>query len=267
MTAVKPKSPISFKFLRILILLIILGSIAGYMLYQKYDATDWRDPLTVAIYPIAGDAAPGTQDYINTLSAKAFQPVEGFLTYQASLYGVNTHPLVQIKLGPQIHDYPPQIDIMNASVWQRIWWSLKLRYWVLTHSPTKQTGRTNVKMYIIYHQPAPNSMLKESFGIETGLIGMVNAFASPEYQGMNNVVLTHELLHTLGATDKYNMETLAPIYPDGYADPMSNPRYPQNRCEIMAGRVPVTAHEALTPNSIYDCMVGAKTAKEINWRK
>ena len=30
----------------------------------------------------------------------------------------------------------------------------------------------------------------------------------------NNVVIAHEILHTLGASDKYDPDTLAPLYPD-----------------------------------------------------
>ena len=47
---------------------------------------------------------------------------------------------------------------------------------------------------------------------------MVNAFADNVLEE-KNVVLVHEILHTLGATDKYDSKTSSPLYPDGYADP------------------------------------------------
>ena len=56
-------------------------------------------------------------------------------------------------------------------------------------------------------------------GLQKGLIGVVNAFASDEQAAQNNVVIAHELLHTVGATDKYDPRTNQPSHPDGYAEP------------------------------------------------
>ena len=44
----------------------------------------------------------------------------------------------------------------------------------------------------------------------------------------NNVVIAHEILHTLGASDKYDPETLAPLFPIGYAEPDREPRSSAN---------------------------------------
>ena len=55
---------------------------------------------------------------------------------------------------------------------------------------------------------------------------MVNAFASTQMEGENNIVITHELLHTFGATDKYDFATNRPRFPEGYAEPHANPLYP-----------------------------------------
>ena len=45
--------------------------------------------------------------------------------------------------------------------------------------------------------------------------------------GGNDMVIAHELLHTLGATDKYDPVNNAPRFPDGYGDPQQMPLYPQ----------------------------------------
>jgi hypothetical protein len=82
----------------------------------------------------------------------------------------------------------------------------------------------------------------------------------------NNVVITHEFLHTLGATDHYDLATDQPVYPDGYADPDLKPLLPQHLAEIMAGRIPMSQSEAVPPESLDDVLIGNKTAKEINWQ-
>jgi len=81
----------------------------------------------------------------------------------------------------------------------------------------------------------------------------------------NNVVIAHEILHTLGATDKYDPATLAPIYPDGYGDPEREPRFPQELTEIMAGRYALDASTFEMPASLADVVVGEATAREIRW--
>jgi hypothetical protein len=80
-------------------------------------------------------------------------------------------------------------------------------------------------------------------------------------------VIAHELLHTLGATDKYDLRTNQPTQPDGYAEPDLQPLYPQSFGELMGGRIPVSSTESTMPESLQQVIVGAKTAGEIGWRK
>jgi hypothetical protein len=80
-------------------------------------------------------------------------------------------------------------------------------------------------------------------------------------------VISHELLHTLGATDKYDLINNQPLYPQGYAEPDKEPRYPQELAELMAGRTPLSPSHAEQPESLHDVVIGALTAREINWIK
>jgi hypothetical protein len=81
----------------------------------------------------------------------------------------------------------------------------------------------------------------------------------------NNVVIAHEILHTLGASDKYDAATLAPLFPDGYAEPERQPRFPQEFTEIMAGRLPVDVNTFEIPGSLDEVLIGDATALEIRW--
>jgi hypothetical protein len=122
-----------------------------------------------------------------------------------------------------------------------------------------------VRVFVLYHDPDRVTRLSHSLGLQKGLIGVVNAFASEKQAAQNDVVIAHELLHTLGATDKYDPRTNQPVFPDGYADPQRQPALPQEYAEIMAGRVPVTADRAEMPDGLDAVLIGAKTAREINW--
>jgi len=80
-------------------------------------------------------------------------------------------------------------------------------------------------------------------------------------------VIAHELMHALGAGDRYEQGTNRPLYPEGFADPDAVPRYPQSRAEIMAGRIPISENHAETPSGMDEVAIGTLTAREINWIK
>ena len=124
-----------------------------------------------------------------------------------------------------------------------------------------------MRLFVVYHDPAVSPRLPHSTGLQKGLIGVVNAFADSDLEGSNNVVIAHELLHTLGATDKYDPNGNRPLFPDGYADPEARPRVPQRRAEIMAGRIPISETEAEIPADMTQVVIGAQTAREINWAR
>jgi len=81
----------------------------------------------------------------------------------------------------------------------------------------------------------------------------------------NLVVFTHEMLHVLGASDKYVLSTGDPIYPHGFADPQQRPLFPQTRAEIMGGAIPLNAVSSTMPESLQQCKIGRLTAEEIGF--
>jgi len=104
-----------------------------------------------------------------------------------------------------------------------------------------------------------------SVGMQKGLVGVVHAFADRNMTRTNNVVIAHEILHTLGASDKYNPETLSPLFPIGYAEPERDPLHPQTLTEVMAGRYAIDAQTFEMPATLDEVVVGAATALEIGW--
>jgi hypothetical protein len=124
-----------------------------------------------------------------------------------------------------------------------------------------------VQVFALYHALDGTSATPDSTGLQKGLVAVTHLYAAPEAEGSNEVVLTHELLHTLGATDKYDLRTGQPIAPDGLGDPVQSPPYPQELGEIMAGRIAVSAAQAEIPDSLDDMTVGPATAREIGWAR
>jgi hypothetical protein len=149
----------------------------------------------------------------------------------------------------------------------RILWSLKLRYYRFRALSTLSRSRPKIALFLLYHDPARTQSVPHSAGLQRGLTAVVHLFGSRSQEAQNRIVMTHELLHTFGATDKYDLATGLPLYPDGFAEPDLAPRYPQRLAEIMAGRQPVSAAEARLPDSLEDERVGPVTAREIGWAR
>ena len=125
----------------------------------------------------------------------------------------------------------------------------------------------DVKMFVLDQSSQPGELLERSVGVRNAAYGVVHAVASRQAMARNAIVITHELLHILGATDKYDMRSGQPLPPDGLANPGQSPLYPQQRAEIMAGRVPLNAREALMPGSLKEVVIGPATASEIRLQR
>ena len=142
-------------------------------------------------------------------------------------------------------------------------YSLRLRWYAFRHTSFWES-LGGVRMFVLYHPLKHDQALPHSLGLKKGLLGVVHVFAADEQRAQNNVVIAHELLHTLGATDKYD-ETGQPIYPVGYADPHAEPLLPQDKAEIMAGRIAGSERRAEMPSGLEQATVGYLTAAEIGW--
>jgi len=252
-----------FKALRILILLFILVVVGAGTWLTRLRTTAWEQPLRVAIFPINADASSATERYIRSLRVDAFEPIARFMRQEAARYGLALSTPVEVFLAPGVGKVPPPPPFGGNALRVALW-SLQMRYWAWVNAEF-DGPKPHVRMFVLYHDPDRVTRLSHSLGLQKGLIGVVNAFASEGQAAQNDVVIAHEMLHTLGATDKYDPRTNQPAFPDGYADPQRQPRLPQDFAEIMAGRAPVTEDRAEMPDSLEAVLVGAKTAREINW--
>lgn len=249
--------------LRILLLLAVLFVVAMNTWLAKVRSTDWHSSLWVVLYPVNGDGSSTTTDYIRQLQESDFEDVEAFFAEEGYRYGIATDRPVTLKLGPEVKALPPSPP-RQGSMLEVMLWSLKLRYWAWRNNAFD--GPADAQLYLVYHDPERQQTLAHSTGLEKGLVGIVNLFADAHMQAPNHVILAHEFLHLVGATDKYDFATNLPRYPEGYAEPLRQPRYPQRFGELMGGRIPLSANHARIPDSLNEMLVGETTAIEINWR-
>ncbi|MHB8473818.1 MAG: hypothetical protein ACYDC8_13440 [Gammaproteobacteria bacterium] len=247
--------------LALLLAVVALNSAMVRRLLPQSHRTQW-----VVVFPINADGSAVTTRYINALSAESFAPIEDYLAAQAQHYDITLPKPVTIRLGPELRNSPPETPF-GGSVLRVVAWSLHLRWWAWRASAAYEGPPIDVRMFVRYHDPALSPRLDHSVGQKEGMIGIANVFADARMRGSNQVIIAHELLHTFGATDKYDPATNLPVYPDGYAQPELNPRYPQRLAELMAGRVPLSASRAEIPNGLGQTLIGPATAREIGWSR
>ena len=252
-----------FGWLRLVILLTVLLVVGLNAWFDRALTTDWDLPLRVTVYPIA----TGDEDvaaYAGRLETDDFAAIDAFFAAQAAIHGVAIEEPVRIRVSHAARSTPPA-RARDAGLISTVLWSLRTRYWawrVATHDPLPSP---DIQIFAIYQRGHANRALPDSVGLTKGLYAIANLYADPEAAGSNEIVIAHELLHTLGATDKYDLATGQPRVPDGLAEPGRSPLFPQQYGEIMAGRIALSATEAAMADDLDSMLVGPLTAHEIGW--
>lgn len=254
-----------FTLFRIIVLLACLASVATISAHQRDATRSWEKSIEVSIFPINADGTQATQRYIDQLDDKDFGIINRWGAREAKRYSMPLEQPFNVTVGDTIDSLPPQFP-GNANSLSVLFWGLKLRYWAWRHTPDDGGGLTRVRMFVLYHEGNDSDALEHSVGLQKGLIGLVHAFSDKDQTQQNNIVIAHELLHTVGAVDKYDLNG-NPVQPVGLAHPNRRPMYPQRAAEIMSGRIPRTALRSTMAESLKHVVINPYTATEINWIK
>ena len=253
------------KAIRIALLLFVLATVAVGAWRQRTLVQSWERMLDVVVYPINGDGREATAGYMASLSSQSFASIGEFMRNEAQRHGLTIANPVIVKLAPPVASVPPPAPVRGETL-EIILWSLQLRFWAWRHDGYAGP-KPDVRLFAVYFDPATRHRVEHSVGLKEGRIGIANVFAVAHMTEENNVIVAHEILHTFGATDKYDPVTTQPRFPDGYADPAQSPVYPQQFAEIMGGRIPLSQTQSETPRSLDLAIVGDRTAAEIHWRR
>jgi len=244
---------------RVFLLLFILALVAALSFSERLWVRSWSAPLALEIYPVAADAA--STAYVDQVTAEDFRDIADFIRAEAPRWRKKPILPPVITVHAPIRDLPPRMQVRSGMDAVRA--SLGLRWYAFRHAPfLASVGR--VRLFVLYHRLEFDKALPDSMGMQKGLIGVAHVYASDRQRPQNAFVIAHELLHTLGATDKYGAGG-QPLYPAGIADLYADPLYPQQKAEIMAGRIPLSAHSAEIPRSLAQATIGYVTASEIGW--
>jgi hypothetical protein len=216
----------------------------------------------VTIYPIVANDETQTRDYVRQVDENSFQEINDFFERELRPYGITLTPPVRFQIAPVSEELPPPLPDQYSPARIALW-SLKMRWWAWNRQRTDGLIAADIQMFVLYHRLGGQSEINLSVGMRKGMYGVVKAYAGRAHTALSQVVIAHELLHVLGATDKYVLSTGDPEYPFGYAEPDSVPLFPQTKAEIMGGRIPLSAFESVMPQGLDECRIGRRTAEEI----
>ena len=195
-----------FKYLRIAVLLTVLLVVAGNQWLTESRFSSWEKPLWITIYPVLADPGAKTRAYAESLDADSFAVIGGFLSRQAARYGRVLESPVIIQVGQPLLKLPPSLPLESSGLNVALW-SLKMRWWSWRNGDQPGLAPSDIRMFVLYQGGEANDLLERSVGVQNGSYGVVNAIASRQMTARNRIVITHELLHILGASDKYDPYT------------------------------------------------------------
>lgn len=252
----------AFKLMRVVALLSVLFVLLLGTWMNERRLADWQRPVWVTVYPIAANMDAATMDYARHVEKFSFDEINQFFDRDLQLYGVSLTPAIQFQIAPLSTELPPGIQSRQSMV-SIAFWSLKMRWWTWRMKSNDGLVAPDIQMFVVYHATGGESEMNMSVGMRKGMYGLVKAYASEGMSSYNQIVIAHELLHVLGASDKYSFASGDPEYPFGYAEPNKRPLFPQQYAEIMGGRIPLSALSSAMPDSLSECRIGHKTAEEI----
>ncbi len=253
-----------FKLMRIVVLLSIFFVILVSTWMTEKRMAAWERPILVTIYPIAADDTSETREFIENIDPAQFEEINRFMNRESVPYGFTVTPAFRFQLSEPLEELPPPVpeQFNTAAI---ALWSLKMRLWAWLKDWRDGLVSADIQMFVLYHSLNGNKEAGISVGMRKGRYGLVKAYAQEIMNPTNLIVFTHEMLHVLGASDKYILSNGEPIFPQGYANPEKRPLFPQQRAEIMGGRIPTSSFSSVMPGSLDECVIGKQTAEEIGF--
>lgn len=252
---------------RVTILLTILLVVilwAWRDIRSRRERNAWQRPLSVAIVLVRRGSLDS--DVVEAFRAR-IPALEGRLVDECRRYRADAvHPFVFTFYGPiDARESLPKMTGSGLLASAKESWAL----WRWTSHADREAGLDtsayDSRVYVVARPPAnAEHEMVEGESEEGGRVGTVEVELDASMADFALFVTTHELLHTLGASDKYDAAGKT-LIPSGLAEPDRVPIFPQRLAEVMARNLPLDANTERPPTSLDELGVGPITASEIGW--
>jgi len=175
---------------------------------------------------------------------------------------------VQIStFGPWGHAVvPPSLAEPDDPWWKQAW--LSFQYPRYFHAIAREHGGDpdlwDARVYVIYADTT-SEVAAHSRGSSVGRVAVAFVSTSEPNPAYAQITVAHELSHILGAEDLYRAETGLPVMPEGLAEPVLVPRFPQRFAEVMAVDRALSPTSEVEVRSLDEVVVGYHTAALMGW--
>jgi len=226
--------------------------------------TQWQRPLEVAVALVQLDTVDASAAQ---LLRERFPALEARLAAEYHRYGGRlSQPLHFELFGPVSVDRGPPVDPSGSlpSLARHAY-----EQWRWSHAVDLGSGlpasRFDSRIYLVLRRPQDSRRsLVEGSSDLGGRVGIARIELEAGTVDLGLFVVTHELFHTLGASDRYD-ESGRTLLPDGLVEPTRVPLYPQRYAEVMTRNLVLSPGSERPPESLAELGVGAITAREIGW--
>jgi hypothetical protein len=233
-------------------------------IHSRRARTQWRRPVSVAVALV--QLGPVDQAALNTLNGR-FRVLEARIASEYHRYGGRLdRPVTFTLYGPVTVDRSapadPDSDILSLARHAYELWRWTRAVDAGSGLPTRSFDS---RIYLVMRAPLDKGRQWVEGSSELGgRVGVAKVELDVSSVDLALFVASHEFLHTLGASDKYDPTGRA-LIPAGLVEPDAVPRYPQRYAEVMARNLVLAPGAERAPETIAELGVGIATAREIGW--
>lgn len=250
---------------------VLLGVLALVLVWGAHDwserraRTTWQRPLRVALVLV--EREPISEETLALLTTRSFELERRLAREYARHTGRDFTPIEIVVRGPATAPESPP-SAQGDSAFQLLTHTLRLWRWTSARdSDARVELGYDSRIYLVLRASEGKALaFVEGESEYRGRVGVAQADIGGDTIDFALFVAAHELLHTLGASDKYDAAGRA-SFPNGFAEPQRVPLFPQAAAEVMARNVPVGPGSERPPETLSELVVGDETAREIGWTR
>lgn len=276
----KPELPSTFPWVKVVLLLILVGvgAFAWYTITKPREPFPFDRPYKLAIVGFMVDLPEQWRKVVNEfqkdsnseyvdLQNHTLPHMTGWFQREYERYGGQLEQALEIEIfGPfDEMDVPPPPPSEDQSFFDRYiqWRKLKDHFRKLNTRHKLDLSDFDGVIYINFVEGGFDEFL-ESWAVRRYNIGLVNCYLNKSLIETNIMIVLHETFHLLNAKDHYDING-NPTAPEGFADPFTDPVYPQLYADIMAGRIATDVDESTGIYGLMQLRANIYTAYEVGW--
>lgn len=256
-----------FYYVRLALLMTVFLGVAGWAwndMRERRERNAWVRPLHVGFVLLrTGPVSDQTSDMLRA----RMSDLQTHLEQEFQRWRQTTQvPFIFSVYGPLDITTPPP-ESYGEKITDLVYFAYQQWRYLRDVDARAQVPRSELdsRIYLVVRPPnAGELQFVEGQSEQGGRVGVVGVQLDESMVDFALIVATHELMHTLGASDKYDEYGHA-LVPDGLAEPDKVPPFPQQYFEVMARNRPLSPQEEVPPESVEELRIGRKTAEEIGW--